>query len=209
MDAATLPRVFDLFVQGKPLMERHLGGLGIGLSVVRTLVLLHGGSVGTHSAGSGQGSEFTIRLPLHAAVKVPAAVPPRPQAVATQRLLLVDDNAAAVRMMATLLRLEGHEVHVAHDALSALSALDNFTPTAIVLDIGLPVVDGYMLARRIRTHPVHQTTRLAALTGFGQQSDRGKAFSAGFDLHLVKPVEADQLLAALAQTQPSLDPAAP
>jgi len=201
INAATMPMVFELFVQGARPVDRTLGGLGIGLTIVRDLVLLHGGSVGAYSGGGGEGSEFTIRLPLIPAVETPAATtlvtPAEPRAVPGQRVLLVDDNVDAVLLLATLLRLEGHEVQVAHDGLSALALLDGFSPSVIILDIGLPLMDGHTLARHIRARAAQPPPRLIALTGYGQPSDREKSFAAGIDVHLVKPVEMATLMSVL------------
>jgi signal transduction histidine kinase len=196
-----LPKIFDLFVQGPRPIDRTEGGLGLGLALVRNLVSMHGGSVAAHSEGPDRGSEFVVRLPLASPDEDEAApLDPAPHAAvgqrhAGQRVLLVDDNRDALEVMAEAVRLEGYEVEIAYDGPTALVALDQFAPTVIVLDIGLPVMDGYEVARQIRARPAHAATRLIALTGYGQASDRARAEAAGFDVHLVKPVSISTLLA--------------
>ncbi len=189
-----LPRVFDLFAQERQTIDRARGGLGLGLAIVRTLVKAHGGAVSVDSAGPGQGSEFTIRLPA-----VPAAENARPRHTQTpaqpsaspdrRRILIVDDNPDAAELLGELLDLMGHETRVAFDGPSALEIVRTFQPDIAVLDIGLPVMDGYELARRLRQMPSLQQTRLVALTGYGQLSDRHGSAAAGFNAHLVKPIE--------------------
>ncbi len=192
-----LPRVFDLFVQADRSLERTGGGLGIGLTLVRQLVELHGGSVEAASAGAGRGSTFTVRLPVlttpppsPAAARGPGGAPP-------QRILVIEDNEDAREMLCNLLRLSGHEVHVADDGAAGVEAARVWRPEAALIDIGLPGMDGYEVARRIReTVP---KARLVAVTGYGQPEDRERALAAGFEAHLVKPVdpeELDRLLAA-------------
>jgi len=199
IDAKLLPHVFDLFVQGKRSADRAQGGLGIGLTLVKNLVALHGGSVHACSDGPGQGSEFVIRLP--AADAVPAgppsatAVPPLPVGGTStrRRVLIVDDNTDAADLLGELLRAEGHEVEVAYSAADALAAVKGFRPEVAVLDIGLPVMDGYELATHLRANPGTAGCRLIALTGYGQIHDRARSESSGFEHHLVKPVDIDTL----------------
>ncbi len=190
-----LPRVFDLFVQDDRSLERTRGGLGIGLTVARQLVELHGGTITAESAGPGQGSEFVIRLPALAATPAQAvvAVPGPHTPSASKRLLVVDDNVDAAESVAILLRLWGHEVRLAHSGPQALEAAETYRPDLVLLDIGLPGMSGYDVARRLRAQPAFQQTVLAALTGYGQEADRRTAFDAGFDLHLTKPVDLNEL----------------
>ena len=195
-----LPRVFDLFVQGDRSIERAEGGLGIGLALVRSFVALHGGSVAAFSDGPGKGSEFVVRLPALPALPVPTpSSPPPPVAPATApglRVLVVDDNIDAAELLAEALQAAGHATRVAHDAPQALAAARSFAPQVAVLDIGLPVMDGYELAARLRAEGL--APRLMAVTGYGQETDRERSRAAGFERHLVKPIDLDELLAALA-----------
>jgi signal transduction histidine kinase/CheY-like chemotaxis protein len=197
-----LPNIFDLFVQGKSALDRAQGGLGIGLTVVRSLVHLHGGTVLAHSAGLGHGSEFVIRLPLgpdqDPEPRSGAASPAKPEQV-PRRVLIVDDNVEAARMLATLLEALGHSTSVVGDGPSALAGAAAFRPEVALLDIGLPVMDGYELARRLRRMDGFVATRLVAITGYGQPSDRRKSREAGFDDHLVKPVNVDTLIGILSR----------
>jgi signal transduction histidine kinase/DNA-binding response OmpR family regulator len=189
-----LGSVFDLFTQVDRSLDRSQGGLGIGLTLVRRLVEMHGGSVAAYSGGPNQGSEFVVRLPALA-----APPPPRPSEngsrrepvvkSARRRVLVVDDNVDAAEGMALLLRLSGHEVRTAHDGPSALGAVDAFRPELVLLDIGLPRMDGYEVARRLRARPELAALRLVAITGYGQEEDRQRCKEAGFDQHLVKPVD--------------------
>lgn len=203
IDRDMLPKIFAVFFQGKRAIDRREGGLGIGLALVRNLVALHGGTVLAYSEGRDAGSEFVVRLPLAVATDAdPAALqaPPRARLRARSgrnRVLIVDDNEDAVEMLAEVVREEGYQVEVAHDGPTALALLERFTPHVVVLDIGLPVMDGYEVAAKIRERPEHQATKLVALTGYGQASDRVRSQEAGFALHLVKPVDLAQLLIAL------------
>jgi CheY-like chemotaxis protein len=197
----TLPRVFDLFVQADRSSDRARGGLGIGLTVVHRLVELHGGSVEVHSAGLGQGSEFVVRLP----VSPPASTEPErhgdaedrivvgsvlsPVAVPPRRVLVVDDNVDTAESLAVLLRLKGHEVETAHDGPAALAKAGSFHPEVVLLDIGLPGLDGYQVASRLRRRRRTARALLVALTGYGQEEDQHLAREAGFDHHLTKPVD--------------------
>ena len=195
-----LPHIFSMFVQERQALDRSQGGLGRGLATVRNLVELHGGSVEAKSPGRGLGSELTIRIPAAAPTETTAHVPaPRPQVNGTRRrILVVDDNEDAADLLSAVLEQLGNTTRVAHDATSALALLDEFDAECAVLDIGLPVIDGYELARRLRQRP-GQRLRLIALTGYGQQSDRERAKRAGFDAHLVKPVAIDALQALIAK----------
>ena len=188
-----LPHVFDLFVQSERTLDRSQGGLGIGLSVVKRLIEMHQGAVSAESEGVGHGSIFKILLPR---------IPPPPQNTTgkiasvrapARRILLVDDNPDAADSLAMLLRLDGHEVHTAYGAIEALKAADRLKPEMIFLDIGLPEMDGYEVARRLRMNNGHDPLRLVALTGYGQDEDRARSHAAGFDDHLVKPVNSQAL----------------
>jgi two-component system, chemotaxis family, CheB/CheR fusion protein len=195
-----LPRVFDLFVQAQRSLDRSQGGLGIGLTLVRSLVELHGGRVEAKSAGLGQGSEFVVHLPLCDAVQKPERndVPDRPVALVPatvasgpvlRRILVVDDNEDTAESMVLLLRLRGHEVAVAFSGPGALTEATSFEPEIVLLDIGLPGLDGYEVARQLRQNHRLEKALLVALTGYGQEEDRRLAREAGFDHHLTKPVD--------------------
>jgi len=196
MSSELLPRVFDLFVQGDQPPERSSGGLGIGLTLVRQLVELHGGRVEARSAGAGQGSVFTIRLPY--AKLASGAGPSTPQAALPPcRILIVEDNADARDMLLALLSLEHHEVFTASDGPAGVDAAVRLRPEVALVDIGLPGLNGYEVARRIRATEAGRAMKLIALTGYGQREDTRQAREAGFDLHLVKPVEPRRLDDAL------------
>lgn len=198
LKAELVPRLFDLFVQGERGVDRQQGGLGIGLSLVKRLTELHGGSVEAHSAGPGQGSQFTLRLPL-AQADAPAAAALQPAGgVAARRITIVDDNDDAAQALAALLRASGHQVTVENDPLVALHKAADDPAEAFLLDIGMAVMDGYTLARRLRAHPATRDARIIAVTGYGQEQDRQQALSAGFDALAVKPVDLDRLSALLA-----------
>jgi len=208
--ADVLPHVFDLFVQGHPSATHSLGGLGVGLTLVRTLVDMHGGTVQARSAGAGAGAEFTISLPLITQDRAECieAGDAAQVAATSHRILVVDDNTDAAGSLALLLRLHGHEVRVAHDGISALDTARAHQPALIFLDIGMPDMDGYEVARRLRGIPGLERTVVAALTGWGQQKDRRRSAAAGFDHHLVKPLEThvlEGLLADLARAGPLAD----
>jgi PAS domain S-box-containing protein len=194
--AELLPRIFDLFVQGDRTLDRSQGGLGIGLSVVRRLIEMHGGQVMASSAGAGQGSTFTIRLPLVGQPGVSAAEPEQFDG-ASKRILIVDDNVDAADSLALLLQLDGHETHAVYTSSEALQAAPTFKPDVMLLDIGLPEMDGYEVARQLRLLPGLEQLRLIALTGYGQAEDQARAKAAGFDDHLMKPVESLELKRAL------------
>ena len=195
--ADVLPRIFDLFVQETQAIDRAQGGLGLGLTIVRNLVERHGGSVAAASDGPGHGSEFIVRLPLAVMVEARAAAPapdagaravPDP-AAAGLRMLVVDDNADAALVLADAFTNRGYHARVAHDGPGALRLAAEFRPEIAILDIGLPVMDGYELAARLRELPGLSRIRLIAVTGYGQRSDRDKTMAAGFDHHFVKPVD--------------------
>ena len=201
LHASDLERVFEMFTQvGGP----GSGGLGIGLALVRGIVELHGGCIQAKSAGPGLGSEFVVMLPLavaassHTAASDSQSVHPP----ARCRVLVVDDNTDSAEMMGALLEMHGHDVRIAHDGRSALRAAEDFLPDAALLDIGLPDLDGYELARRLREDPRTRRVRLIAVTGWGQDGDRARAQDAGFDAHLTKPADPDVVLAAVGAVQP-------
>ena len=195
--AEFLPRVFDLFVQGDRTLDRSQGGLGIGLSVVQQLIEQHGGRVSARSDGPGRGATFEIRLPLVPAPAATGAEQARPQGT-PKRVLVVDDNVDAADSLALVLRLEGHVVDVAYAGGEALERIAASPPDVVFLDIGLPQMDGYEVARRIRAMPNAGGIRLVALTGYGQAEDRLRSAAAGFDAHIVKPVEMDRILESMA-----------
>jgi PAS domain S-box-containing protein len=194
--ADILPRIFDLFVQERQTIDRASGGLGLGLTIVRSLVERHGGSVSAHSNGPGLGSEFVVRLPKVDATRlVSVELPSLPSADVTEaapaarRILVVDDNEDSAEMLAEALKARGYQTQVTLDAPAALLVAPQFRPDMAFLDIGLPVMDGYELARRLRKLPGLEGIRLVALTGYGQESDRRRTRAAGFHHHLVKPVD--------------------
>jgi signal transduction histidine kinase/CheY-like chemotaxis protein len=193
-----LPSVFDMFVQGERDADRNEGGLGVGLTIVRTLVELHGGTVDARSDGPGRGSSFTVRWPRASARSVGSTVGLRRSAdTKPLRVLIVDDNVDAAEMFGELLRSMGHEPIVVHDGTAALKTVEAASAHVAFLDIGLPVIDGYELAERLRALPHLKSTLLVAITGYGQAEDRERARQAGFAHHLVKPVELATLTALL------------
>lgn len=182
-----LPRIFDLFVQGDRGLDRSQGGLGIGLAIVRQLIEMHGGEVTARSNGQGSGSVFEIRLPR---IDPPQDMPAdaTPDGVRPLRVLIVDDNIDAATSIAMLLTAQGHHAETVNSSKDALEAIDSFKPEVALLDIGLPEMDGYELATRLREQPACNGMRLIALTGYGQPDDRQRALDCGFDDHLVKPI---------------------
>lgn len=203
--AQNLPRIFDMFTQGAFAPDRAHDGLGIGLSLVSTLVGMHGGRLSATSPGVGLGSSFTIALPLMA---TPSAATPAPVAASAAgaaglSIILVDDNVDSAEMMRDLLEALGHQVRLAHDGASALTLASARAPEVMILDIGLPDMDGSELARRLRAMPALAATRLVAHTGYGAPHDREKTSAAGFDFHLVKPVSMADLQSALRADRPS------
>ena len=188
-----MPRLFKLFSQVDSALDRSQGGLGIGLSLVRSLVEQHGGSVEAHSEGLGKGSEFIVRLPTAPAAKEESAMgsggePVLSMPLRSERILVVDDNKPQAQSLALLLNTMGFDVRSAYTAKSALSILDEFTPQVALIDIGLPDLNGFELARRLRTLPELKGITLIAQSGWGRDADREAARQAGFDHYLVKPI---------------------
>ncbi|HRI51476.1 MAG TPA: ATP-binding protein [Pseudomonadota bacterium] len=201
ISAEILPHIFELFMQERQALDRSSGGLGLGLAIVRSLVTMHGGTVDAVSAGRGCGSVFTVRLP-GAALGRELGPPSGPNptvatAGAGRTILVVDDNEDAAEVLAAGLEMLGHKTRVAHDGPEALRVMADFKPELALLDIGLPVMDGYELARRLRQEPSLAHTRLVAVTGYGQDSDRQRSKEAGFDAHLVKPIQLPELAALI------------
>jgi signal transduction histidine kinase len=198
-----LPAVFELFAQADRSLERSQGGLGIGLSLVKGLVEMHGGRVHAHSDGLGKGSRFTIQLPRERLAAAPAGAVRAPLPVdlsgvaIRRRVLVVEDNIDAAESMVMLLRGYGHDVAVVNDGREAVQAALAFRPEVILLDIGLPGIDGFTLAKTLRARPETSAMRLIAVSGYGQEKDRAQSAEAGFDLHLVKPVDPGKLTAAI------------
>jgi two-component system, sensor histidine kinase len=197
MPADLLPRVFDLFTQGARGLDRTEGGLGIGLTLVRRLVELHHGRVEARSEGPGRGSQFTVRLPvLETEPTTEPSVETDASARRHRRVLVVEDNVDARDMLRALLEVAGHEVYESGDGLSALDAVARVKPDLALIDIGLPGMDGYELARRLRAE--HPDIPLVAVTGYSQAEDRERSMRAGFARHLVKPVPPEQIDRVLA-----------
>jgi len=200
--AELLPRVFDIFAQSPRALVRSPGGLGIGLSLVKGLVELHGGSIEARSEGADRGSEFVIRLPVAVATLLPAATPPEedgePKPVTKCRILIVDDNPDSADSLAMLLQITGYEVGTAYDGEQAVEAAGTLRPDVVLLDIGMPKLNGYEACCRIREQPWGQGMFLIALTGWGQEDDRRRTEEAGFNQHMVKPVDPAALMKLLA-----------
>jgi CheY-like chemotaxis protein len=195
-----LDGIFGMFVRGKEPIHRGGGGLGIGLALARRIVELHGGTIEARSEGEGRGSEFVVRIPIG-----PQAAPERSgtgeaarpvSKSAGRRILIVDDNVDAANVLQELLQASGHEVRVVHDGPQAIEAENEFRPDIVLLDIGLPGINGYEVARRLRTRK-GRSMRIIAVTGWGQEPDKARSREAGFDLHLVKPVDEAVLLEVL------------
>lgn len=204
IDPKYLPTVFDLFFQASQSLDRSRGGLGIGLTLVQRLVAMHGGEVSADSEGLGQGSTFTVRLPLTTRAESAALLPHGNASAVRRRILVVDDNRAARYMLSQILsRLGEHQIETATDGDTALAKVERFRPDVVFLDIGLPKIDGYQVARSIRNGSPSSDALLIALTGYGQEDDKQKALDAGFDVHLTKPTSVDLIQDVL--THPKLE----
>ena len=193
-----LPRIFDLFTQADKSLARSEGGLGIGLTIVHRIAEIHGGRVEAHSEGLGRGSEFIVRFPLTLppSSQLESAAPKSAEtamAGRTLRVLVVDDNHDSADTVAVLLRRSGHEVRVAYSGKEALEEGLEFRPNIVVLDLGLPEMDGYEIARRLRQNPQLEGVQLVAMSGYGQEADRQRSKEEGFDAHMVKPVDFEKL----------------
>jgi CheY-like chemotaxis protein len=194
-----LPNVFAMFSQVKSSQDRSEGGLGIGLALARGLVDLHGGTIEARSAGLGHGSEFTVRLPRRdvGTERRGAPSPTASAPTARRRVLIADDNRDAADSLAMLLKMEGHDVTVVHDGAEALAAFMSLRPEVALLDIGMPKINGYDVARKIREDSLGRAVTLIAVTGWGQDSDKARALAVGFYYHFTKPVEPERLCALL------------
>jgi signal transduction histidine kinase len=207
-----LPRVFEMFKQAEPILERSSGGLGVGLTLARRLVEMHEGRIDIRSQGPGQGTEIEIRLPITTTMVANVIEPERPGVTAPRsfRVLIVDDNVDAAEMLDLLVSGLGHTTKLAHDGAVALTTAAEFAPDVIFLDVGLPVINGYTVARRLRESPEFNHVHIAAVTGWGQEEDRRRAREAGFDSHFTKPLSPavlEELLARIALGMPlSADP---
>jgi signal transduction histidine kinase/CheY-like chemotaxis protein len=206
MASDMVPRVFELFAQAQTAIARTQGGMGIGLTLVRHLVELHGGKVEAHSEGVGKGSEFTITLPIATRVAMTASSMPPPTPRPALRLVVVEDNPDLSELLREMLEHAGHQVQVASDGAAGLALISAVQPDCALVDIGLPVLNGYEVAEQVRKRGQRQP-KLVALTGYGQPEDRQRALDAGFDAHLKKPVELDALERLLSKVQPQAEPA--
>jgi signal transduction histidine kinase len=211
IEPALLGRIFEPFVQRRQALDRSHGGLGLGLTIARRLVELHGGTLAAASAGVGQGSTFTIDLALAASGALEAGSPeskaPRswPALGGAVRVLVVDDNVDAAELLAEALRIHGHVVGVAHDGPAALTLADELHPELALLDIGLPVMDGFDLAQRLKRSLAPHAPKFVAITGYGQPSDRARSKQAGFDEHLVKPIDLARLNTIVRSVRPGVE----
>jgi len=203
--ANQLPRIFEMFVQIDTSLERSVSGLGIGLTLVKSLVEMHDGTVEAHSAGAGQGSEFTVRLPILVETPKPLPEPTAhdPTTTTDYRILVVDDNRDSATSLAMLLNLTGNKTHTAYDGLEAVEAAATFRPDVILLDIGLPNMNGFEACLKIREQPWSKDIVIIALTGWGQDEDRRKSQEVGFNGHLVKPADHAVLMKLLAELRPT------
>lgn len=206
-----LPHVFDLFIQADRSLAHSQGGLGVGLTLVKKLVEMQGGSISAASAGIDRGSEFTVRLPLlSSAAAATSVVPPVPSPAASGlRILVADDYSDVAESLAVLLRMEGHEVKAVMCGEEAVACAPSFRPHVVLLDIGLPDLDGYAVAQRLRALPATCSAELIAVTGYGQDDDRQRSRAAGFDHHLLKPVDFSAIRAILAGVSDKLKAAQP
>jgi CheY-like chemotaxis protein len=199
IDPQLLSDIFKLFVQVDATLARSEGGMGLGLTLVKRLVELHGGSVDAASEGPGRGSQFTIRLPLaEPAQATPGSANGAPKQAAKRRVLVVDDNVDAAVAVSTLLKVWGHDVQTVYDGPSAVETARMFRPEIVLLDIGLPGMSGYEVAAQLRSEPIHRGVFITALSGYGQAEDRERSREAGFDYHITKPPDAAALQAMVA-----------
>jgi two-component system CheB/CheR fusion protein len=195
MPSDLIPHVFELFTQGDRSLDRSQGGLGIGLTLVRQITEMHGGSVSATSEGIGRGSAFTVRLPLaiRLATKPVESRDPPATGAASKRILIIEDNLAVAQTLRLLLKSDRHEVALCHSGTAALDAARSFLPDVVLLDIGLPGKDGFQVARELRADERLRRSRIIGLSGYAQDADREKGLAAGFDQHLVKPIDFQQL----------------
>jgi CheY-like chemotaxis protein/two-component sensor histidine kinase len=206
ISAEMLPRIFEMFTQVEHSIDRAHGGLGVGLAVARKLVELHGGTIGVSSDGPGKGSMFTLRIPVSAAMPQAAAdnalaqLSATPVATSALCILLADDNRDAAESLAALLRMVGHDVRIAYDGVEAVGLAAEYHPDVAVLDIGMPKMNGYEVAKNLRTDPGTRAMTIIALSGWGQEEDKRHSREAGIDHHLVKPLEPASLLRLLETT---------
>jgi CheY-like chemotaxis protein len=200
-----LSAVFTMFSQVKSSQDRSEGGLGIGLALSKGVVELHGGTIEARSAGPGKGSEFVVRIPRRSVSSSvqDVAAGTTVQTPSRRRVLIADDNRDAAESLAMLLEIEGHAVTVVHDGKQALAAIETSRPDVALLDIGMPEIDGYEVARQVRGDSRGQRTLLIAITGWGQEQDKARAMAAGFDLHFTKPVEPERLIELLGAELPA------
>jgi CheY-like chemotaxis protein/anti-sigma regulatory factor (Ser/Thr protein kinase) len=206
-----LTSIFDPFTQVDRTLARSHGGLGIGLTLVRRLVEMQNGRVSVRSEGRNRGSEFTVRLPAAEAVKAPASeaieTPATQPSPAGLRVLVVDDNRDVADSTASIMRMNGCDVHVAYDGKAALESVQRLRPDAVLLDIGLPAIDGYLVAEHIRAQPENGRTMIVAVSGYGQEQDRMRSKSVGFDYHVVKPIDPNVLAGLVGSLRLSRDAA--
>jgi CheY-like chemotaxis protein len=200
-----LPHIFELFVQGDRTMDRSQGGLGVGLTLVHRLIEAHGGRVDVRSDGLGAGSEFVVRLPLiNARDERPSEnAQPSPDIAVPRRILVVDDNPDTTDSVKLLLEIHRHEVRIAHDGVAAIEVAKQFSPDVVLLDLGLPQMNGYETVKHLRTIPQTRDAIIIAFSGYGQEEDKRRSMEAGFNEHLVKPAAPEKILQAVQQKSPS------
>jgi len=210
MSPELLGHVFELFTQGDTFENRRRGGLGIGLTLARTLVEMHGGHIEAKSAGEGQGSEFIVRLPIAEAAAQPTISQIKKAALTAAnacRILVIEDNIDQAQTLAALLSLWGYEVTTANEGTAGIELAETFKPDVVLVDLGLPGISGYEVARRLRKHPELKNACLVAQTGWGDANDRRRTREAGFDHHLLKPLDPEELRSVITQARVFADPA--